>query len=161
MAKKHINSAYDCLLYSSSLNREKLGGFTLIEVLVATVILISSLAIVSLVYRGAYLSSEKAEHHAMIALATPSVLANMRYSIRNKGNNEATTLTDKGEVWGVSYHWEATLSVFEAPQARLNITTGKLAEEVPKYKLWHVVLSIQFADTVKHFSVKEISWNDK
>ena len=58
------------------------AGFTLIEILVASVILFASLAVVSMIYRGAYLSSEKATQHVNISKVLPAVLSTIEYEIQ-------------------------------------------------------------------------------
>ncbi len=135
-------------------------GFTLVEVLVASVILFSTIAVVSMVYRGAFISSEKATSHIAITGVLPSVLANIKQSIRAKGNSPSTELSGNSNAWDVSYQWRASLVSFKSPPDRFEEGSNVLVTPPEKYKLWQVELAIEKSGLVKSYQFKELSWND-
>ncbi|GAA5142091.1 hypothetical protein GCM10025767_30180 [Thalassotalea piscium] len=135
-------------------------GFTLIEVLVATVILIISISAITLIYRGAYLSSDKANNHIVIKTALPSILANIKLEIRGKSNGNETELSGKGKSWETEYSWQAQLEEFKAAPTRLDVDTGQFVTPPKKYKLWQVTLFLKTNKMQKQYQYKELGWNN-
>ena len=138
----------------------KQKGFTLIEVMVAAVILFSVIASVSMIYRGAFISSEKANNHVEIAGVLPSILASLRYDIRQQGNSASTELSQQGSTWNVNYHWQAKLIDFKSAPEKFDVDTGKFITPPKKYKLWQVVLTLESNGLKKQYQLKELSWSD-
>ncbi|WP_158089094.1 type II secretion system protein [Cognaticolwellia mytili] len=135
------------------------NGFTLIEVLVASVILFSSIALVSMVYRGAFLSSEKANSHIVIAGVLPSVLANIRTSIRQQGNSNSTQISEKNTTWDVNYQWQAELVSNKGAPKKLDPVTHQLTTQPLKYKLWQVNLTLSYKNLTQQHQFNELSWS--
>lgn len=137
------------------------SGFTLIEVMVATVILISSIAVMSMVYRGAFISSKKANEYVKITGYLPSVLASVRYDIRQQGNSELSQLNNNGDAWDVTYKWQANLIDFQSAPEKFDDESASFITPAKKYKLWQVDLTLQRDTLTKHYSFKELSWNNE
>ncbi|MDX2370002.1 MAG: prepilin-type N-terminal cleavage/methylation domain-containing protein [Colwellia sp.] len=145
------------------INRKKISkdnGFTLIEVLVASVILFASIATVSMIYRGAFLSSEQANKHVNISGVMPSLLANVRSDIRTQGNTFESQLGDQGNAWSVQYQWQANLVQHKSAPQRLDVDTGDYVNPPIKYKLWLVELDVQYQSISKHYQFYEMSWSN-
>ena len=134
----------------------KIKGFTLIEVLVATVILISSLAAISMVYRGAFVSSEKADNHMIISGVIPSVLSSIQQEIR--ANDQSDLLQGEGRAWDTEYRWQANLVDFKSAPARFDVESRKLVTPAKRYKLWQVTLSLTYNNMSKDYQYNELSW---
>jgi len=137
------------------------SGFTLIEVLVASLILFASISTISLIYKGAYLTSEKSNAHITVSGAVPIVLANIKDEIRAEGENTSVKLSGEGVVWGVQYNWQADLQKIKAAPNLYDPDLGKDVESPQKYKLWHVDLNIHFKTLKQSYQYNEISWNEK
>ncbi len=146
-------------LKSQSMNNKK-NGFTLIEVMVATVILISSVAAMSMVYRGAFLSSDKADKHINITGVLPSVLAVIRDEVRQLGNSDLERLSGQGSAWDVRYQWSATLVDFQSAPEKFDSESESFIVPDKKYKLWQVELTLERNSLIKDYVFKELSWND-
>jgi len=144
----------------SKLQFGKSSGFTLIEVLVASVILFSVIATVSMVYRGAFMSSEKANQHIKISGVLPIVLANIRNDIRELGSSLEPQISQKGNAWEVSYIWQATLEQHNSAPTKLDVDSGDYVTPPPKYKLWLVDLQLQLQTTTKQYQFYEMSWSN-
>lgn len=135
-------------------------GFTLIEVLVASVILFSSIALVSMVYRGAFLSSEKANNHITISGVLPSVLSTIKQNIQNQGNSTANQFNDESSTWGVEYQWQASLIEQKSAPRKFDPNTQQLDNPPLKYKLWQVQLTLSANGVMKEYQFTELSWSD-
>lgn len=146
--------------HTYSLNN-KSEGFTLIEVLVASVILFSAIATVSMIYRGAYISSQKADAHVNIAGIVPIVLDKIRENIREKGNAESVVLKGSDIAFGVNYHWLANQTAFKGPPEYFDPDSGKIIQSDNKYKLWKIDVELSYGVASKQYQFKELSWNDK
>ena len=138
--------------------RKASAGFTLLEVLVASVILFSSIAAVSMVYRGAFLSSEKAENQIYVAGKVPLILASIRDEIRTAKDKTAQTLGGSSTMWQLNYQWNAEVLSFEAPQPVFSPESGKLEYSPPRFKLWQVELTVKYKSIEKSYQFKELSW---
>lgn len=133
-------------------------GFTLIEVLIATVILFSSIAMVSMVYRGAFLSSEKANAHIMINGVLPAVLSTIQADIKELGATGQTSITQKAKIWDVDYNWQATIVQSKKAPKKLDIDSGKFIHSKKEYQLWQVNLTFSYKTTQKQYQFSELSW---
>ena len=132
-------------------------GFTLLEILVATVILFSAIAAVSLVYRGALLSSDKAKSHIILDSKVPLILTLIQDEIRNNATSEQQ-LSGADTTWNVSYRWQANLESYKPPQPLFSPESGTFEEFAPKFKLWQVKVEVEHEQLIKEFSYKELSW---
>ncbi|WDE00520.1 type IV pilus modification PilV family protein [Thalassomonas actiniarum] len=141
--------------------KKSTAGFTLIEILVASVILFSSIAVVSVVYKGAYLASEKADSHMTIAGAVPIILGNIREKIRGQGNADDIQLHGNDVAWGVVYQWRADQLDFKPPPVSFDIDSGQMIESDNKYKLWQVEVTLTYSNASHTFEFNELSWNEK
>jgi prepilin-type N-terminal cleavage/methylation domain-containing protein len=144
----------------ASLPRNNSKGFTLIEILVASMILFASFATVALLYRGALLSSDKAANHLQISAVVPEVLGQVRKSIRMQGKQPLEQLQGSGAMWQVRFEWQAQLEEFKAPAPIFDVDTGQYIEQPAKYKLWLVDLTLDHDGTQREYSFEELSWND-
>jgi len=150
------------LMTSRTITQKKRDkGFTLIEVLVASVILFSAIAMVSLVFRGAFLSSEKANNHITLTGVLPSILATVKHNIQTQGNSTNNKLEENNSVWGVEYYWQASLLEQKSAPRKFDPTTQQLDTPPLKYKLWQVQLSLMINGLTKEYQFNELSWTDE
>jgi Tfp pilus assembly protein PilV len=139
----------------------KSKGFTLIEVMVASVILFSSIAVVSVIYRGAFISSQKAERHVEISGTLPSILANIRSEIRAKGNSDSSEIISQSSAWQVQYQWQAKLLTIKAAAPTFSPESGLMETTKARYKFWQVELTVTLNSTTKNYTFNEVSWSDE
>jgi prepilin-type N-terminal cleavage/methylation domain-containing protein len=138
----------------------KQKGFTLIEVMVAAVILFAAIATVSMIYRGAFLSSETANNHISINAILPSLLTVIRNDIQKRGNYNEVILSGRANAWGVNYQWKASLLEKKSAPPYYNIDAGKMISPPKKYKLWLVNLTLQQNAINKQYQFNEYSWTN-
>jgi len=137
---------------------KQISGFTLVEILVASVILFASIAMVSMVYRGAYISSDKADGHINITGVLPAVLATIRDDIRAKGNSNLTELKNEANMWDVNYQWQASLLQHKSAPRKFDPFNGGFVTPPKKYKLWQVDLTLKRNNLIKQYQFNELSW---
>lgn len=142
------------------IHRQQLG-FTLIEVLVAALILFSTIATVSMIYRGAFISSEKSNAYININGVLPSILATIRDEIRQQGNARSEQITNSTTTWQVKYHWQADLVSHKSAPVKIDVDTGNLITPPEKYKLWQVMLTLEYNGLKKHYQFRELSWTNE
>ena len=145
----------------TSVNNKNIQGFTLIEVMVAAVILFSVIATVSMIYRGAFLSSDKANNHINISAVLPSILTNIRQNIRLHGNSPEEKLDNQANAWDVKYQWQAQLLKKASAPARLDPDSGAMFTPPEKYKLWQVALTLEQNGVTKKYKFNELSWTNE
>ena len=129
-------------------------GFTLLEVLLAGFILFLTIATMTMVYRGALLSSSKAEQSLQMSAAVLPV----REVISDGFRNGDFSLSGSGEgTYGqYSYTWEAYLD-----------STGKAESTIPEFgsqnrmyefKLWRVEMTLTDGPRYRNYEFRELSW---
>jgi hypothetical protein len=131
-----------------------IGGFSLLEVLLAGFILFSVLATTTLVYRGALITSGKAETTLEMVSAASSIKRIVREEFR-AGILVGIT-TGRGEFGELSYLWTATV-VFEGRPEPLMQEEDFLGADF-RYLLWHINFEVYRGDIRRSYHFREISW---
>jgi len=132
-------------------------GFTLLEILVASTILFSSIAVVSLIFKTSYVASEKATKNVEQAGVINVLVTSIQVTIREKTQQGTNSLQGDGVTWGVPYQWQAELIANKAPPNKFNADTGNVESYSARYKLWDVVLTIG-KNNKRKFEYNELSW---
>jgi prepilin-type N-terminal cleavage/methylation domain-containing protein len=136
-------------------------GFTLIEIMVSAVILFSAIALVSHLYQGANLNSQKAEQHIKISGAMPLVLKEVKLQLNRTSKTKQQTADFEGNISGVSYNYRAQVIAISAAPPKLNPDVGQIEAQKNKYKLWRVELNVGYQTLVKTFDYQVLGWNDE
>lgn len=131
-------------------------GFSLIEVLIASFILFIVITTMTLVYRGAVLSSEKAENS--LILSTYSELLIEQIKIKLKANHGADSLEEKGSLGELEYSWQANIIESKKSIPRLNAESGNNESSVSTFSLWQVNLQLKQGSSQRSYSYRELSW---
>ena len=136
----------------------KQQGFTLIEVLIAGVILFSVLVTVSQVYQGANRSSERATAMVTMQGIVPLLLDTIRFRLRSAENLEP--VNQEGILNGVTFQWQATVVQRGAPPDRIDVEAGEMISFDDKFYLWQVDLTLQLGNTERTFQFQELTWEE-
>lgn len=131
-----------------------LRGFTLIEVLIASLIMFISLGVFTSVYRGALISSEKAELN--ISRSNSVYLILERISSDLKVNHMKNEMEGEGNVLKVNYQWKAKVSQMSKPPARYFGSERSQVDHV--MKLWNIELVVIKNGSRKSYNYVEKSW---
>ncbi|CAH9052712.1 hypothetical protein PSECIP111951_00674 [Pseudoalteromonas holothuriae] len=143
------------------MKRSLSSGFTLIEVLVASVILFSTITAVTLLYRGAVLSSTKATRVMQITNVMPIAAKQIGYMIRKKTVPGIASLSGSNQFWGVGVKWTAHRIDYRSAPAIYDFDNGQDAEQPKKYSLWAVNVTFSINDYQREYQFKQVSWNEK
>ena len=130
------------------MNRQR--GFTLLEVLIAGFILFLVISSMTFVYRGALLSSNKAESAIKFTAAIPSIKQQVIIQIREgiKGEDQSGL----GEYGKFSYIWTGTTThrgTYQFPDA---------PGERIFYYLMLVELEVTDSAVIRNYSFSELVW---
>lgn len=128
------------------------SGFTLVETLIAAVILFSVLSLSALALKTARTSSAAAER--LVQLRTPQtiLLSHIRQALQNTG---AEQMSGDGMLSGVRYEWQATSIAFEAAPPGYDVDLGTAVIYPPRYRLYQVQLHLSLAGKTDTLSYKE------
>lgn len=130
-------------------------GFTLIEVMVAMLLLLSAIALTNAVYSNAVSATLKAERSLMLSQYMPMILAETRRQVRESNGQ---SLTGSGRLRGIEYNWEAELLERGAPPARFDAEAREFRRYEQKFSLWQVSLNLQHQGRTQRVQFKEVSW---
>lgn len=137
-------------------------GFTLIEILVASVILFSAISVVTLIFKSSYVASQKAQLKVEQTGIVSVLLKKVQQEIRDKTTYSSDKLEGEGVIWGKKYQWHAILLEFKAPIDKFDNETGTTDKFDEKYKLWQVDLVIGTGKSIEksivEYQYNEISW---
>jgi prepilin-type N-terminal cleavage/methylation domain-containing protein len=93
----------------------KQGGFTLVEVLIAAVILFSALAITADLYKASSFTANRITHKANYYQATPVVIATIKSELRALSKKrKLPEYSGQFISAGVEYQWQATRTSFKS-----------------------------------------------
>ena len=90
---------------ASKVSENSQAGFTLLEVLIASVILFSVIVTSTLVYRGAMLSSDKAEQALSVSVAAHSIQRIVTDEFRELKDRSQSS--GEGRYGEITYRWRA------------------------------------------------------
>lgn len=133
-------------------------GFTLVEVLVAAVILFTSISIISVVYSGALLNSQKAKAHLQVSSTLPSILSVIRNEIRDDYFSANEIPETERQLLSCKYRWRGRVESFSSAPEKLNTDTGNFETPEKRFKLWIIELQVTCENSSQTFTFKEVSW---
>ncbi len=130
------------------------GGFTLIEVLIASFIMFIALATFTMVFRGALLSSERAESVVSTSAYTDLIVDKISASLKQQ--HKKTQAGGQGMLLGRQFFWQAHVKQVSRPPARY--FGGSLEQASHTIKLWQVKLTVKTNTSAKDFTYEEVTW---
>lgn len=130
-------------------------GFTLIEVLIASVILFAVITVVSESYRASLAASGKSRSVVDIAAVLPLIVGHIREVLRS---DPQESVSGDGRVLGVDYAFTAESMSFKPPPARFDPDSGQFREYPARYRLYAVRLDLQTPSGKRTFEFKEVAW---
>ncbi len=132
------------------------NGFTLIETLVAALIMFMVLAVCTQLYHSSVVASKKATSSLILLgrFEEARVLVKNEILLRHHSDSIAFT----GQMGGISYKVEAELIARGTRQKVFNPETGNFDQPEEIYKLWDVNLLLMNANSKRAIKYKELSW---
>ena len=134
---------------------KSIKGFTLIEVLIASVILFLFLAIASQAFNQSATASRKAERAAKIAGLLPLLTENIRNKI--VAAKQISDQGDSGSFFDLNYQWEATLLERLGPPKRLSVEIEDDTRD--RFNLWQVNVIVSDGSYQRRWQYEELTWH--
>lgn len=130
-------------------------GFTLIEVLVASFILFLVIAAVTLVYRGALISSHKAERALKFSSLVEPISENIKLQLQSSTNSERQGQGTMGEI---NYNWHATQTFQAKSPPSADAESGNISQGNKTFRLWDITLNLELKSASRQYHFSEVSW---
>ena len=131
-------------------------GFSLIETLVAAVILFSVLTSSFLAFQGSIIGSKKAQTRVELLKTVPQIRAEITRRLQGRGLTSGAGIVDE-----VHYDWTAEV---KAVGFVYDVQSGSGDDlSVPgerRFSLWNVVLEVGVESSEREFVFTELSWSD-
>lgn len=141
------------------MRRQRQRGFTLVEVLIAAVIMFTVLATATLSLRGAMTASERASRTTELLAPLPWITTTIRDNLREKVNDMATPEhSGEGVLFGVDYRFRAELVRLGAPPPRFDAVAADFIEYSPRFGLYDVELTLEREGETSRFIYQELAW---
>ncbi|WP_460478100.1 hypothetical protein [Bowmanella dokdonensis] len=129
----------------------------MLETLVAGFIMFLVIATTTMVYRGALLSSQKAQVSVELMQVVPFIMDLTELEIRQK-SEETDVLNGQGKVLGIEYFWQARMESIGAVPPELDLSTGESVAQEARFKLWVVELQLSIQGRKQILLYKKVSW---
>ncbi len=134
-------------------------GFTLIEVLIAAVIMFTVLAMATVSLRAAMHASERASRKTELLAPLPWITPTIRERLREyPGDNLATERSGEGIMFGVEYRFHALLVRSGAPPPQFDVDAADFIEYAPRFGLYDVELELEREGEKSRFVYQELAW---
>lgn len=139
--------------------RQKQLGFTLIEVLIAAVIMFTVLATATLSFRSALTASERASRTTELLAPLPWITSTIRDRLRDRVLESPTPeYSGDGAIFGVDYQFDAELVRFAPPPPRFDVDAREFVKYAPRFGLYDVQLTLERDGETSSFIYQELAW---
>ncbi|MBR8842492.1 prepilin-type N-terminal cleavage/methylation domain-containing protein [Pseudoalteromonas sp. JC3] len=129
-------------------------GFTLIEVLIAAVILFTAIALTAEIYNSSAKFSSKAigstNYSQYASIAITSIKSDLRYEFKNE--SLAESYVGKLTVGGIEFVWNAS------KLSEISHYNNIASDEVPKAKFGRYLVSVDLNKLNKNFQFEVLLW---
>ncbi|TMO04183.1 hypothetical protein CWB66_09095 [Pseudoalteromonas sp. S558] len=130
-------------------------GFTLIEVLIAAIILFSALALISDIFKSAMLSSNKTVASAKYNQVTPSAITAIKTNLRTAVKAKNITAVEGNVIlFDIDYQWQANRIVFNSQPV------GEFDDfaQRNRFSIYKVDVTAKFDNRERQFSFEVATW---
>ncbi len=139
------------------------SGFTLIEVLIASLIMFTVLATATASLRGAMHASERASRKTELLAPLPWITPTIRDSLRESlskspAGSPPSEYSGEGRLFGVDYRFHAVLVRFASPPSRFDADAADFVEYAPRFGLYDVELELEREGKKSRFVYQELAW---
>ncbi len=144
-------------MWRTSRRMQAQRGFTLLEILLAMVLLFSALAIVSDGFQASRLNSQQAAENITMLAPLPLILDAVRQQIRE---TKGQAPSGDGSINQVKYSYSAELLQQAAPPAKYQVETGTELRYQPRFMLYQVRLTLNYRQRSRVLEFREVAWSE-
>lgn len=130
-------------------------GFTLVEVLIAAVILFAALSLSALTLQTLRQSSAKAEKVIKTLQPARMIALSIQQQIRSQPQDE---MSGTGALGEVLYEWQAKVIKTGSAPAQLDIDSSTLVVPPERFRLYQVDLQLSLDGRTEYLQFKELAW---
>ena len=131
-------------------------GLTLVEVLIAAVILFTALSLSAVTIQTLRQSSAQAEKVIKTLQPARMIALTIQQQIRS---NPQDTLSGNGTIHNISFQWHAVVVKKGAAPPRFDIETSSSGADSPeRFWLYQVELELDYAGRTEQLQFKELAW---
>lgn len=134
----------------------RLEGFTLVEILVATVIILFSIATLSALINSANQTEIKTSDRLELLAQVPTILTSIKLNIRLSG--KPNTLSGEGATPNTQYSWRATLASSSGPANVLPNASETSLSGQNTFKLYNVDLQVWSGNVSRDYTFSVLAW---
>ena len=138
--------------------KRAIAGLTLIEVLIASVMIFTVMTVVSEGYQASLLASRKATELDVLLAPLPLVLNKIQTDLRETRDKDLSELQGDGTILKVGYRYRARSEKFLSPVPGYDFATDQIRDYAPRYHLFLVTLTLEFGSTTRTFRYREVAW---
>lgn len=139
-------------IFTSSFPKQ--SGFTLVEALIASLIMFIAIGIFTMVFRGAIISSQKASANIEISAAANLVVERISAELTNRHSGK--NANGEGKIFDFNYTWRAKVKSSAKPPSRY--LGGSKVQADHTAKLWQVDLTFEKDERIVAFQFEEVTW---
>jgi Tfp pilus assembly protein PilV len=130
-------------------------GLTLVEVLIAAVILFAALSLSAVAIQSLRQSSAQAEKVINILKPARMIALTIQQQIRRQPQDN---MSGSGTVQNVSYQWQARIIKSGSAPPQLDVDSGTLMVPPERFKLYQVTLELTAGGRTEQLQFKELAW---
>ncbi|HEY9041990.1 MAG TPA: hypothetical protein VIN66_07375 [Rheinheimera sp.] len=130
-------------------------GLTLIEVLVAAVILFAALSLSVVSIQSLRQSSAQAEKIIKTLQPTRMIALSIQQKIRSKPEE---SLSGSGRINKLTYSWQANVIAKGSAPQRFDLDSGSVSVPPERFWLYQVDLELSYAGRTEQLQFKELAW---
>ncbi len=132
-------------------------GFTLIEVLLASMILFISIATASLALKSVVTNKSKLEQRVLAVQNIPFLMDEIEYEVKLTNSKE---ISGNKVIEGMSYYWVGKVTQSKKPKSGVDLESNSNVIIDRTFYSWDIEITVSTGNWNKKYRYKELSWSE-